>query len=483
MRRAPPLLAIFFFAAFPLLAAEPQGADAGRRLKELESALEQGKAAQEQIERKAAALNAELDVTRSDLVRAARAVQENEEALSELETQLSDLTALETDKSAALELKRQQTGKVLTALQRLAFRPTEALIAQPAPPVDTLRSAILLKDVLPKIEEEAGSLKRDLASLSEIKAEIARQKKKIAGHRAALDEEHQRIAGLYQRKSAMSQAAQAESEETARRLAAMGAEAADLRDLLNRIEEEKRRQAQEAAARAAAEKAAREAQIAAARAAREAQIAADKAARDAEQAAARAAKQRQDAEVAAARQARAAEEQAAREARDAAEKSEQATKEATEAAARTAGDKRQALQRANRPFGHAQGTIPFPARGQIVVRFGQNTEPGEQSKGITIETRSGAQVIAPYDGDVVFAGPFRDYGLLLIIEHGEGYHTLLAGMGRIDTTVGQRLLAGEPVGTMAQSDGKPLLYVELRHNGQPVNPLSWLTARKTKVSG
>ena len=71
----------------------------------------------------------------------------------------------------------------------------------------------------------------------------------------------------------------------------------------------------------------------------------------------------------------------------------------------------------------------------------------------------------------------------LIIEHGEGYHTLLAGMARIDGTVGQHLTTGEPVGVMGQGEGKPLLYVELRHNGQPVNPLPWLTARKAKVSG
>jgi septal ring factor EnvC (AmiA/AmiB activator) len=71
----------------------------------------------------------------------------------------------------------------------------------------------------------------------------------------------------------------------------------------------------------------------------------------------------------------------------------------------------------------------------------------------------------------------------LIIEHGEGYHTLLAGMSRIDSAVGQHLLPGEPVGVMGQSESKPVLYVELRRNGQPVNPLPWLTARKTKVTG
>jgi septal ring factor EnvC (AmiA/AmiB activator) len=133
----------------------------------------------------------------------------------------------------------------------------------------------------------------------------------------------------------------------------------------------------------------------------------------------------------------------------------------------------------------AEGRMPFPARGRIVGRFGQtNMEAGSATRGIVLETRPGAQVIAPYDGQVVFAGPFRGYGLLLIIEHGEGYHTLLAGMARVDCVVGQHLLVGEPVGVMgSQAEGKPHLYVELRHNGQPVNPLPWLSAHKAKVTG
>jgi septal ring factor EnvC (AmiA/AmiB activator) len=92
--------------------------------------------------------------------------------------------------------------------------------------------------------------------------------------------------------------------------------------------------------------------------------------------------------------------------------------------------------------------------------------------------------VAPYDGQVVFAGPFRDYGQLLIIEHGEGYHMLLAGFERIDSAVSQTLLAGEPVGVMARpTEGNPRLYIELRHNGRPINPLPWLATPIGKVSG
>jgi len=124
-------------------------------------------------------------------------------------------------------------------------------------------------------------------------------------------------------------------------------------------------------------------------------------------------------------------------------------------------------------FMSAKGHIPYPVKGNVIKKFGELTETGITSKGIMIATRANAQVISPYDGTVLFAGPFRGYGQLIIIEHGDGYHTLLAGIGRLDTSVGQSLLAGEPVGIMV-AETKPTLYIELRKNGQPINPAGWL---------
>jgi septal ring factor EnvC (AmiA/AmiB activator) len=136
-----------------------------------------------------------------------------------------------------------------------------------------------------------------------------------------------------------------------------------------------------------------------------------------------------------------------------------------------------------KPISEARGTLPFPVVGSVTQLYGEAEDAaGVRSKGITIKTRAAAQVIAPFDGVVAFAGPFRAYGLLLIIEHSEGYHTLLAGLGRVDRTVGQRVLAGEPVGAM-DGDGEPSLYVELRRDGQPMNPLPWLANRTGKSSG
>jgi septal ring factor EnvC (AmiA/AmiB activator) len=135
-------------------------------------------------------------------------------------------------------------------------------------------------------------------------------------------------------------------------------------------------------------------------------------------------------------------------------------------------------------FSRARGTLSLPARGQITQRFGDENPSGLSVRGIVIETRPAAQVIAPFDGRVVFAGDYRRYGQLLIIAHGEGYHSLFAGLGNIDVVVGQWVLAGEPVGRMTQADGRvPELYVEIRRNGEAINPQSWLATPDTKVSG
>ena len=127
------------------------------------------------------------------------------------------------------------------------------------------------------------------------------------------------------------------------------------------------------------------------------------------------------------------------------------------------------------------GLVP-PVRGTLVLRFGEAGPDGSVSQGVVFETRSGAQIVAPHDGQIVFRGPFRGYGEILIVEHRGGYHTLLAGLGRTDVVVGQWLLAGEPVGiTESPKDGKARLYVELRRNGRPIDPWPWLEARISNV--
>lgn len=145
-------------------------------------------------------------------------------------------------------------------------------------------------------------------------------------------------------------------------------------------------------------------------------------------------------------------------------------------------------------LGEARGRLPLPIVGETVLRFGETDTAGMAAKGISIAARAGTAVTSPCDGTVLFAGTFRSYGKLLIINGGGGYHVVLAGMERIDVEIGQTVLAGEPVGLMGarprQATGagsateKPILYVEFRKDGTSIDPSPWWArARDEKVRG
>jgi septal ring factor EnvC (AmiA/AmiB activator) len=153
-------------------------------------------------------------------------------------------------------------------------------------------------------------------------------------------------------------------------------------------------------------------------------------------------------------------------------------------------------------FPLAKSRLPLPAQGRRVLSFGEKTQYGGTSKGLVLETRANAQVTSPCDGWIVYAGEFRSYGQLLIINAGGGYHVLVAGLSQIDVQPGQFVLTAEPVGTMssvakaapgliegaaqvstqggAQSNS-PVLYVEFRKDGQPIDPDPWWVAGQQKV--
>jgi septal ring factor EnvC (AmiA/AmiB activator) len=134
-------------------------------------------------------------------------------------------------------------------------------------------------------------------------------------------------------------------------------------------------------------------------------------------------------------------------------------------------------------FVSLHGKIPLPVNGIKIKIYGAPDGVGGVEKGISIATRAGAEVTSPADGWVVYAGPFRSYGQLLILNAGGGYHILLAGMERISVDLGQFVLTGEPVAVMgtgshvaailATGSSQPVLYVEFRKDGTPVDPGPW----------
>ena len=145
-------------------------------------------------------------------------------------------------------------------------------------------------------------------------------------------------------------------------------------------------------------------------------------------------------------------------------------------------------------FASLRGQVPIPVNGVKLKQFGSPDANGGSEKGVSIATRAGAQVTAPADGWVVYAGTFRSYGQLLILNVGGGYHVLLAGMDRISVDLGQFVLTGEPVAVMgngshiaailATGSSQPVLYIEFRKDGVPVDPGPWwATGEGEKVRG
>lgn len=145
-------------------------------------------------------------------------------------------------------------------------------------------------------------------------------------------------------------------------------------------------------------------------------------------------------------------------------------------------------------FASAKGMLPMPVNGPKIRNFGSSDHAGGVERGISVATRPGAQVTTPCDGWVVYSGPFRSYGQLLILNAGGGYHVLLAGMERISVNIGQFVLTGEPVGTMgttsqvasvlAAAPSQPVLYIEFRKDNAPIDPGPWWAASEgQKVRG
>ena len=299
------------------------------------------------------------------------------------------------------------------ALQRLAVRPPQALLVTPNDPNDVVRSGLLLRTAIPRMDGRAATIRAELAELAQLQEDIKARRNELAGAGSQLNAERRRMADLADQKAGLLQETRGALDDTTKRVDQLVRNATDLADLLAKLNERGR-------------------------------------------------------------------------ALRALDKAHPRPKPTL------------ALAEPRRPppapvaatsISQARGNLIVPASGRIMLRFGERNEFGSTAKGITFVTRPGAQVVAPYDGLIVFADRFRQYGLILIIEHGEGYHSLLAGLARVDATVGQWVLGGEPVGvTMGAPDQikqetSSKLYVELRRQGQPINPLPWLAVSKKKVRG
>jgi len=175
---------------------------------------------------------------------------------------------------------------------------------------------------------------------------------------------------------------------------------------------------------------------------------------------------------------------AAREAAEAARASDQRLRDETQARFAAAAALDPARLAPQIPFSQAQGRLPRPVGGKVFRGFSEPDDLGGEMKGVAISTRSGEIVTSPADGWIAYAGPYRSFERLLIINAGDDYHVMIAGMERITVDVGQFVLAGEPVAMMGSqalvspamgiidAEG-PVLYVEFLKEGGSIDPSPW----------
>ncbi|MGE0610794.1 MAG: murein hydrolase activator EnvC [Hyphomicrobiales bacterium] len=408
---------------------ERKGELAATRQRELELARELETLAREESELK------------GKLISAAQRVQASEARLSAIENRLGGLEEQRTSLRASISDRRESIASLLGSMQRIGHEPPPAVVTSRDDALKMVRSAMLLAAVYPKFKTEADRLGRELRDLNSLGDQIRGERDSLQGESRTLEAERQRIEQLLEEKKSR-------MTISADRLAEIRAAAKRHAESIQYLDELVARMDQEWEA------------------ARQALARAEAAAR--------------------------AEEEAARAAEAAKREAEEAQKTVTIApngkvAFLSPGRIKPAV-----PFSGARGTIALPAQGQQIRAFGAHDASGAPVRGVTLETRENAQVISPSDGWVVFADTFRDYGQLLIIDAGEGYHILLAGMRRIDVTIGQFVLAGEPVAVMggrqpsprsASSGSRPALYIEFRKDGRPIDPGPWWSQGSEKVRG
>ncbi|MDY4842363.1 MAG: peptidoglycan DD-metalloendopeptidase family protein [Alphaproteobacteria bacterium] len=358
-------------------------------------------------------INIELASVSQDMITTAKKIQNSEEKLSAMEDQLAKLQDSLKKTEESFSQEDQNLIRTLSALQNLALKPTEALFVQPLTPVEIIRSAMLLRETVPYLEENAERIRLELEQISHKKELVEKQVWQISNQKKIMEKDHERMKLLVQKKSKIRNAVEIESVKAQRNIQKLASQAKDLKGLLDKLEKERQQKAE-------------------------------------------AERKRQE-------ELRRIEEE-----RRAKSKKEEETQRAD-----LIKYNQEVISEVGKGFAKAKGKLSMPAKGTVVTAYGEQKVKGVTSKGIMIKTRNEAQVIAPYDGTVAFAGPFRGYGNLIIIEHGDGYLSLLAGLGSLDCEVGQLLLAGEPVGQMPDSkDSK--LYVEMRRNNNPINPLKWM---------
>ena len=397
-----------------------------QREQELEAARAQQKNAAE-LQQKLAADIAAIGQDRSklnqQLIDIAAQVRGVETRIGDAEARLRPLDGREQQIRGSLDSRRSDIVEVLAALQRAGRRTPPALLVRPEDALQSLRTAMLLGAVVPELHTRAEKLAGDLGELVALRKTIATERDRLAVDRDNLKDDQTRLAALVDERQRKQSSIENDMAAEAARAIALSRQVDSLQGLIAKMEQDLKSAAKAAAAA-----------------------------------------------------------------------SLQGTPAALNGKPNLGALKDPARISPAIAFASAKGLFALPVNGVRIREFGGSDGAGGVEKGISLATRAGAQVTTPCDGWVVYAGPFRSYGQLLILNAGGGYHILIAGMERISVNIGQFVLTGEPVATMgttsqvasilAANASQPVLYIEFRKDGTPIDPGPWWAANEgEKVRG
>lgn len=454
--------------AYAQTATPSNPADARRQLEDRRQKLSETEKKADALQADLTQLDAERERLNTRLVETAALIQRSEGQMTSIEGRLSELEAQEKVVRGSLEQRYGQISSLLAALQRMGRNPPPVLITRREDALQMVRSAMLLSSAFPELKDKALSLAERLGELQRVMTDIRGEGERLRAETQRLTEARVRLASLMEAKRLTLADRQSELKAVREASAEITRSVTDLSELINQLD----RTVTEKTGLGAYEQELKSTAV-------------NPAVASAPQQPTIVQPAESDASVALA--------DPTKETKVAALPPPHLKPQIVELAPREA-----ALNPGNSsrmkpafPFASARAKLPQPAQGRRALSFGERTQFGGQSKGLVIETRFSAQVTSPCDGWVVYAGEFRSYGQLLIINAGDGYHILLAGMSQIDVVPGQFVLAAEPVGTMSGGQrnlssaqgSAPVLYVEFRKNGRPIDPDPWWASGQKKVQG
>lgn len=462
-------------------AQAPPNAEAQRELDKRRHELEEAKVRAQALQSSVSDLDAEREGLNTRLVETAALIQKSEGQLTAIEGRLSELEAQEKLVRGSLSQSHGQISQLLGALQRMGRNPPPVLITRREDALMMVRSAMLLSSAFPELKGQATALSDRLEDLVRVMGDIRSEGDRLKSETQRLTEARTRLAGLMETKKMTIAERQTELAAVRTATAEISKSVGDLSDLITKLDQTVTEKTGLGAYQQELKK------TAASQPSPQALAPTPTVVVPIDAAVVAPTETPEGAQAAGVPLDTATETQVAALAPPPRLKP-RIVELAPSGASLLPGNPGRIKPAI--AFSAARAKLPLPVQGRRVLAFGEKTQFGGQSKGMVIETRNSAQVTSPCDGWIVYAGEFRSYGQLLIINAGDGYHMLLAGMSQIDVQPGQFVLAAEPVGTMSVSSkaaqtqaSSPVLYIELRKDGRPIDPDPWWVAGQQKVQG